>query len=66
MGAMIGTIIISILILASVGISGIIGMMILGGVGFAIGSSVSEGWAIFGAILGGLIGIGISLNLRNH
>ena len=31
-------------------------ILIAGGVGYALGSIVSDGWAIFGAILGVLIG----------
>ena len=36
---------------------GTIAMLIGGGIGFAIGPAAGSGWAIFGAILGGLIGI---------
>ena len=38
-------------------ISCIIWTMILGGIGFAIGSLGGDGWAVFGAILGGFIGM---------
>ena len=34
----------------------LVGILIAGGVGYALGSIVSDGWAIFGAILGVLIG----------
>lgn len=38
-------------------ISFIIWAMVFGGIGFAIGSFGGGGWAFFGAILGGFIGI---------
>lgn len=41
----------------SIGLGGVIIMMITGGVGFAVGSVFETGWAVFGAILGGLLGI---------
>lgn len=43
--------------LQSIGLIGAIAMLIGGGVGFAIGNAGGSGWAIFGAILGGLVGI---------
>ena len=34
----------------------LVAILIAGGIGYALGSIASCGWAIFGAILGGLIG----------
>jgi phosphoglycerol transferase MdoB-like AlkP superfamily enzyme len=35
----------------------LLSMLFFGGVGFAMGEYFSEGWAIFGAIFGALVGI---------
>ncbi len=35
----------------------VIAMVVAGGIGFAIGNFAGFGWGVFGAILGGLIGI---------
>ncbi len=40
----------------------LIAILILGGVFYAIGSFFSEGWSIFGAILGGLLGFAANGN----
>ena len=47
-------------------ISSIIWAMICGGIGFAIGSLGGGGWAFFGAILGGLIGIAMYLQSKKQ
>lgn len=49
-----------IVLLSQIGLGRLIAAMIAGGIGFAIGSMGGTGWAIFGAILGGLIGIAAS------
>lgn len=59
MGALIGffVILLAIGMLAQVGIKNVIIALITGGIGFALGDLAGTGWAIFGAILGALIGI---------
>ena len=37
----------------------IVAAMIFGGAGYWIGHFFSQGWSIFGAVLGGFIGLGI-------
>lgn len=39
----------------TIGLNGVIMAMIVGAIGFALGSIANNGWAIFGAILGVLI-----------
>lgn len=62
MGILLGVIGIffGIALLAQIGLGRLIAAMIAGGIGFAIGNMIGAGWAIFGAILGGLIGIAAS------
>lgn len=57
MGFVIG-IVILLMVLAMLGIEGLIAAMILGAIGFVIGGFAGEGWAIYGAILGALIAAG--------
>lgn len=38
------------------GLTGAITLLVTGGIGYALGSIASNGWAIFGTILGLLIG----------
>ncbi len=44
-------------VFSAIGLRGLILIFIGGGIGFAIGSAQNLGWGIFGAVLGGLIGI---------
>ncbi len=37
----------------------LISMMFFAGVGYAVGDSISDGWSIYGALLGMLVGIEI-------
>lgn len=55
-------------VLGMVGLNGLIAMLIVGGIGFAIGGMAGQGWAVFGAILGGLMGISTIVSDRrsNH
>jgi hypothetical protein len=59
MGVLIGFVIILLAIgmLAQVGLKNVIVALITGGIGFALGDLAGTGWAIFGAILGALIGV---------
>jgi len=43
-------------------LNGLITVLILGGLGVALGSIASDGWAIYGGLIGGLIGISIMVN----
>lgn len=49
---------------ASIGLVGVIAMLVGGAIGFAIGSMAGGGWAVFGALLGGLVGVAILLESR--
>lgn len=60
MGSVLAAIAVVVIVSAAlqgIGLFGAIAMLIGGGVGFAIGTVGGTGWAIFGAILGGLIGV---------
>ena len=57
-------IVVGIVIFASVGLGGVNMAMITGAIGFALGSIGGGGWAIFGALLGGLIGVAGYLEQR--
>lgn len=35
----------------------LISLLLFGAIGFAVGTHYSEGWAVFGAIFGGVVGI---------
>lgn len=50
-------VVISLLAVGNVGLFGLIVLMASGGVGFGAGSILGIGWAIFGAILGALLGL---------
>ena len=63
-----GSVVVAIAIVAGLaaafngmGLIGAIAMIAGGGVGFAIGDMAGSGWAIFGAILGGLVGIAAAI-----
>lgn len=43
--------------LANIRLLHLIAAMVMGGIGFALGNLASGGWSIFGAILGGLVGL---------
>jgi membrane protein DedA with SNARE-associated domain len=59
MGVLIGFVVILLAIgmLAQVGVKNVIVALITGGIGFALGDLAGTGWAIFGAILGALVGV---------
>lgn len=59
MGIIIGVIGIffGLALLAQIGIKHLIAALIAGGIGFSLGDLASTGWGVYGAILGGLIGI---------
>ncbi len=56
-GIIVGVIVLFIIIglMGEMGLGGIIVALIGGGIGFALGNLASQGWSIFGAVLGVLI-----------
>lgn len=49
--------VVGVIVFGMLGLQGLILMMVVGGIGFAIGNLAGFGWGIFGAVLGGLIGL---------
>lgn len=48
----------------SIGLMGVIALLVGGGLGFAAGSVAGMGWAFFGALLGGLVGVAVFMEAR--
>lgn len=57
MGILVGIILFIIVAVLLIQFSGIAVILLVGGgIGYAVGSAASDGWAFFGAILGAFIG----------
>lgn len=50
-------IVIALFAIGNVGLFGLIVLMASGGIGFGAGSILGNGWAIFGALFGALLGL---------